>query len=267
MNESCVKKILQLYGVQTLEKDHPIDRLSLGHVRHSENPSDQAAITANSSDLPPSKVSSVDSQGEDFMDAPLTDIASLEHLKEALEKFEGCRLKKTATHTVFSDGPKEADIMIIGEAPGADEDRLGKPFVGLSGQLLNKMFACIGYPREKLYISNIIPWRPPGNRQPTPAEVALCLPFIQRHIYLKQPKVIVLAGGTAAKSLLNCKEGITRLRGRWMSYTLPFSDSEPVPTLAMYHPAYLLRSPSKKEETWQDLLQLKLYLEKHSIKG
>jgi DNA polymerase len=206
--------------------------------------------------------------------APLTsglrtsqDLASnaqtLEELKTAIETFEGCSLKLTALHTVFSDGNPQADIMLIGEAPGADEDRLGKPFVGLSGQLLDRMLCAIGLDRSKVYISNILPWRPPGNRQPTTEEISLCLPFVKRHIGLVHPRVLVLVGGVAAKALLNSQEGIMKLRGKWHHYIDP-SLPTPIPALAIYHPAFLLRSPGQKRYAWQDLLKLKIYLENTS---
>jgi DNA polymerase len=184
---------------------------------------------------------------------------TLDELKAAVESFDGCALKQTAMHTVFADGNPKAEIMLVGEAPGADEDRQGLPFVGLSGQLLNRMFAAIGYDRTSLYISNIIPWRPPGNRQPTTEETTLCLPFIERHIALVNPKVVVFVGGVATKTLLNSKEGITRLRGKWLPYSNPYL-KEPIKGYAIYHPAYLLRSPGQKRYAWMDLLKLKLEL-------
>lgn len=179
-----------------------------------------------------------------------------EALQTALQAFEGCPLKHTALNTVFADGNPQAAVMLVGEAPGADEDRLGRPFVGMSGQLLDKMFQCIGLNRaENLYISNILPWRPPGNRQPTPNEVRSCLPFIERHISLINPQILVAVGGTACKALLKSTEGITRLRGKWIAYQNPYLD-RPIKTLAIYHPAYLLRSPAQKRYLWQDLLML-----------
>ena len=180
---------------------------------------------------------------------------TLDALRTAIENYTGCALKKGAMHTVFADGNPAADIMLVGEAPGAEEDKLGKPFVGASGQLLDLAFAAIGYDRTRLYISNIIPWRPPGNRNPTPQEVAQCLPFIRRHIELKRPKILVTVGGVAAKALLDTKEGIMRLRGHWQEYTL--SDGTVIPTLPIYHPAFLLRSPGQKRVMWKDLLLLK----------
>lgn len=182
---------------------------------------------------------------------------TLEELRQALELFEGCSLKKTALNLVFSDGNPQAKIMLIGEAPGADEDRQGKPFVGMSGQLLTKAFECAGFERDKhLYISNTIFWRPPGNRQPTQQELEACFPFTQRHIELINPKVLILVGGTAVKALLKTNEGITKLHGKWLQYTSP-GLAQPIPTMAIYHPAYLLRSPGRKKELWMDLLKIK----------
>lgn len=181
---------------------------------------------------------------------------SLEELEAALRAFDGCPLKATAMNTVFADGNPQADVMLIGEAPGEDEDRQGKPFVGVSGRLLDRMLAQIGLDRSNVYISNILPWRPPGNRSPTQAEIAACLPFLERHVALVRPKILVPLGGTSAKTLLNRAEGITRLRGQWFSYTA--SDlPAPLPVIPMLHPAYLLRNPIAKREAWRDLLALK----------
>lgn len=186
---------------------------------------------------------------------------TLEDLKAVIEGFDGCGLKITATNTVFADGVPGADVMVVGEAPGADEDRQGKPFVGVSGQLLDRMLASIGLSRaETVYITNILPWRPPGNRQPTPAEIATCIPFVERHIELAGPKVLLFAGGTSAKSLMGRKEGITRLRGTWMDWPLPNLGGS-IPALATYHPAYLLRSPGQKSSAWKDLLALRRRLD------
>ena len=180
----------------------------------------------------------------------------LEALARSLADFEGCPLRKTAMNLVFADGNPAAEVMFVGEAPGADEDREGLPFVGVSGRLLDRMIASIGLDRTSAYFSNILPWRPPGNREPTPAEIAVCLPFIQRHIDLVSPRVLVLVGGTAAKTLLGRKtEGITRLRGRWYDYRGE-SRPDPIPALPILHPAYLLRAPMHKSRTWHDLLQL-----------
>lgn len=184
---------------------------------------------------------------------------NLAGLREELEHFDGCALRHTAMNLVFADGNPEASIMFIGEAPGEDEDRQGKPFVGVSGKLLDLMMASIGLNRNSIYISNILFWRPPGNRSPTDAEIAACLPFAERHIALIKPQYLVLLGGVAAKSLLRTKEGITRLRGKWVNYIPATGDdlAKPIPCLPIYHPAYLLRQPSAKRQAWGDLIQLK----------
>ena len=180
---------------------------------------------------------------------------SVAELEAAVRAFEGCALKRTAKNTVFADGVVGAPVMIVGEAPGADEDRLGKPFVGVSGQLMDRMFDAIGMSRERdLYITNILFWRPPGNRTPTVAEQAICLAFTRRHIELAKPKLVVLAGGTAVKAVLDTTEGITRLRGKWA--TLRLDDGTEVPALPTFHPAYLLRTPASKRQSWWDLLSI-----------
>jgi DNA polymerase len=186
---------------------------------------------------------------------------NLEELRAALAAFEGCSLKGTATNLVFGDGNPEARIMLIGEAPGAEEDRLGKPFVGASGQLLDRMMASIGLDRSTFYITNILPWRPPGNRQPSAAEIAACRPFVERHIRLVAPEILVFVGGTSAKTLLDTSEGVMRLRGRWFDYNPPGGDS-PLQATAIFHPAFLLRSPAQKRQAWRDLLKIKDKYEK-----
>ena len=181
--------------------------------------------------------------------------ATIAELEEAVRAFEGCALKRTAKNTVFADGVAGAPLMIVGEAPGADEDRLGKPFVGVSGQLLDRMFAALGMSRERdLYITNILFWRPPGNRTPTLAEQAVCLAFTRRHIELARPKLVVLAGGTSAKAMLDTTEGIMRLRGKWA--TLKLDDGTEMPAMPTFHPAYLLRTPASKRQSWLDLLAI-----------
>jgi len=185
---------------------------------------------------------------------------SIDELAALVAAFDDCPLKKTATRTVFIDGNPAAPVMFIGEAPGADEDRIGKPFVGRAGQLLDRMLAAIGLDRTGVQITNVIYWRPPGNRKPTTAEIAACLPFVLRHIALANPRVLALCGGTAASALLPVSDGITRLRGRWFDLAVPGLD-RPVPTLPMFHPAFLLRTPERKREAWRDLLALKVRLD------
>ncbi len=185
---------------------------------------------------------------------------NLESLRSALAGFEGCPLKATAMNLCFADGNPHARLMIIGEAPGADEDRQGKPFVGRAGQLLDKMLAAIGLDRESAYITNLLFWRPPGNRTPTAGEIAACLPFVERQIELIEPEVLLFAGGAAAKTLLGTATGILSLRGKWASYQhvgLP----APIPALPGLHPAYLLRQPAQKRLAWRDLLALKAVLD------
>jgi DNA polymerase len=181
--------------------------------------------------------------------------STLAELEAAIRGFEGCALKRTAKNTVFADGTSGAPVMIVGEAPGADEDRLGKPFVGVSGQLMDRMMGAIGLSRDGgFYITNILFWRPPGNRTPTTTEQGMCLAFTRRHIELVKPKVLVLAGGVAVKAVLDTTEGITRLRGKWTGYTL--GDGTVIPTMPTFHPAYLLRTPASKRQSWQDLLAI-----------
>lgn len=186
----------------------------------------------------------------------LSQVKNLAELRQALETFEGCALKKTATNLVFADGNPKAKVMLIGEAPGADEDRQGLPFVGVSGQLLDRMLATIGLDRTSVYITNIVPWRPPGNRQPTPQEIAVCKPFVEKHIALIHPEILVLVGGVAMKTLYNTNDGIMRLRGTWQTYDCPGLD-KPIRAIATYHPSFLLRSPGQKAQSWQDLLMIK----------
>ena len=184
---------------------------------------------------------------------------TLDELAAALESFEGCGLKKTAKSTVFSDGVSSARIMVVGEAPGQDEDRTGKPFVGRSGQVLDAMMATIGLSRaDNLYIANVIPWRPPGNRAPSVDELETCKPFIMRQIELVAPEIIVLVGGTSAKTLLNTETGITRLRGKWQTLEIGGRD---IPALPFFHPAYVLRRPETKIDVWADLCALKQKLD------
>ncbi|MBO0661862.1 uracil-DNA glycosylase [Jiella sp. MQZ9-1] len=189
-----------------------------------------------------------------------TSAASLDELRALLTEFDGCNLKITAKHTVFGDGPDRADLMLIGEAPGRDEDLAGVPFVGRSGQLLNRMLAAIGIERESVRVTNTVPWRPPGNRPPTPVETRICLPFIQRQIALVQPKVLVCLGAPSAKAVLGVQQGILRIRGQWHSYTFGPSLDTTIPAIAMLHPAYLLRQPAQKQLAWRDLLALKTKL-------
>ena len=184
----------------------------------------------------------------------LSSVSTLGQLKDVLSKFDGCALKKTASNLVFSDGNPDARIMLIGEAPGRDEDRMGLPFVGESGQLLDRMLGSVGFGRNDVYITNTLPWRPPGNRTPSSEEVQMLWPFLCRHIELKAPDIIVALGGSSAKLLLETKMGILKLRG---SVTEKSFGGRAIPILATLHPAYLLRTPIQKRSSYSDLLQLR----------
>ena len=179
---------------------------------------------------------------------------TLDDLRALMESFEGCSLKFSANSTVFGYGNHKAEVMIIGEAPGADEDRIGEPFVGRSGHLLDKILQAVGLNRDDCYITNVLPWRPPGNRTPTDSEVAVCLPFLHRQIELVNPKIILLLGGSAAKALLNTTESVSQLRGRVLDYVA--QNGKVYPSLTSYHPAYLLRTPAQKGKVWGDMLRL-----------
>jgi DNA polymerase len=190
--------------------------------------------------------------------SPIEAAATLAELEALVTQFEGCALKRTAKSLCFARGRDGARLMLIGEAPGRDEDLQGKPFVGRAGKLLDLMLASIGLSEDQVYITNAVYWRPPGNRTPTPQEVEACAPFLARQIELIEPQVLVLLGGAAAKSILGVSEGIMRLRGKWLTYRCAGRD---IPTLATLHPAYLLRSPEAKRQAWRDLLAVKARLD------
>jgi DNA polymerase len=188
---------------------------------------------------------------------------SLAELKAALEAFDGCALKRTATNTVFADGTPAGGVLFIGEAPGRDEDRIGKPFVGRAGQLLDKMLLSIGLDRNiNAYITNVINWRPPDNRDPSPEEAAQCLPFLRRHIELAEPQLIVLLGAVAARHVIGGSEGIMKLRGRWKEYRV---GDRMVPLMPTLHPAYLLRQPAHKKLAWRDLQAIATKMEETGL--
>ena len=199
------------------------------------------------------------------------DASDLITLKNNLAAFDGCSLKKTATNLVFGQGQENADVMLIGEAPGRHEDRQGIPFIGPSGLLLDEMLSYIGLSREiNVYLTNIIPWRPPGNRQPTDAEITSCLPFLCQHIALVKPRILVFLGGTSAKTLLGSKEGITKLRGKWYDYkssSLENTEIQSIPAMVTLHPAYLLRQPAQKRSAWKDFLSIRELLNTYTGQG
>ena len=192
---------------------------------------------------------------------------TLAELRAALDDFDGCNLRISARSTVFGDGSETADLMLVGEAPGREEDTAGVPFVGRSGQLLNRMLESIGLEREAVRVTNTVPWRPPGNRPPTPAETQICLPFVQRHIELVAPKILVCLGSPSAKAILGAQEGILRVRGRWTTYSFGLEQCDAIDAVAMLHPAYLLRQPAQKRLAWRDLIALRERLAQKSTPG
>ena len=187
---------------------------------------------------------------------------NLSELKEIIANFDGCALAKTAKNLVFADGNENSDLVIIGEAPGAAEDEQAIPFCGISGQLLDDIFRAIARNRKNnIYITNSIFWRPPGNRRPTVEEIAICRPFVEKHIALKNPKLIVLVGSTAVNSILpEVQETISKIRGSFMKYKNPYL-TEPIDITAIFHPSYLLRQPGKKAEMWDDMLKIRKFLQ------
>lgn len=263
--EMSAAAILRFYlecGVDETIGDRPVNRYAPAQSLRQSNSASPArssstSMAAGRAVLPSVAPLQADAQ---TASAAAASANTLEALRAALETFEGCTLKATAKSTVFADGNPSSRLMVIGEAPGGDEDRQGRPFVGVSGKLLDRMLESIEHTRDNAYISNIVPWRPPGNRKPTAEEVGLCLPFIERQVVLVKPQVILMVGGLSAKTLLNRTEGITRLRGRWEEVILPGLDA-PIPALATFHPAYLLRSPQQKRLAWRDFLAVKRKLD------
>jgi uracil-DNA glycosylase len=252
-------------GVDALIGEAPVDRFadepapaapvpsprppspSLTRREAGSNPAGIAA--ANIATAPPPPEAAILSAREAAKSAQ-----TLEALRALLETFEGCMLRTTATQLVFADGNPKGRVMFVGEAPGRDEDLAGVPFVGRSGKLLDLMMQAIGLDRTQVYIANVVPWRPPGNRTPTPQETATCLPFIRRQIELADPDILVCLGQPSTQTLLGTKEGITRTRGRWFKFD---TGSREIRALATFHPAFLLRSPLQKRFAWRDLMAIR----------
>ncbi|MBT9384858.1 uracil-DNA glycosylase [Pseudooceanicola sp. CBS1P-1] len=236
-------------GVDECIGDTPVDRFVASQAARAPRPAAPAAPAVIRHELDPVEVAQAAAQGA----------STLEELRAAITAYEHCELRQGARHTVFCDGLPGAKVMILGEAPGRDEDREGRPFVGRAGQLLDRMFAAIGLSRDgetpdnAFYITNVMPWRPPQNRDPRPEEIAMMLPFVQRHIALARPEVLILMGNISCQAALN-KRGILKLRGHW---TKAFG----IPALPMTHPAYLLRQPHAKREAWSDLLEIRAHLD------
>jgi uracil-DNA glycosylase family 4 len=263
-----IRQLLAFYlesGVDCTLAEEPVDRLAEPELTAAPAPVREPATLRPAREMPftapavprseiaPAPEAAVASAREAARTAP-----TLEALRALLQNFEGCALKNTATQLVFADGNPEAHIMFVGEAPGRDEDIEGLPFVGRSGKLLDRMIAAIGLDRSKAYIANVIPWRPPGNRTPTPQETQICLPFIQRQIELVNPDVLVTLGNPSTQTLLQTRDGIMKTRGKWFDYD---TGTRTIRAMATFHPAYLLRSPSYKRMSWQDLRAIAKALE------
>ena len=246
------------FAESAIEKASPRARVQAAPAPETRSaPSRPAPQQPARAELPAPDLVTPDQAATEAREAAAT-APTLEALQALLERFEGCSLKHTATRLVFADGNPQARLMLVGEAPGRDEDIEGKPFVGRSGKLLDRMLSAIGIDRTSAYIANVVPWRPPGNRTPTPQETAICLPFIRRQIELANPDVLVCMGGPSAQTLLGIKDGITKARGRWMDYD---TGTRVIPALATFHPAYLLRTPLGKRMAWRDMLAIQQKLE------
>ena len=265
LETDLARKLLDFYlalGVDEAMGDEPLDRRRAEPPPLAVRPPESRPVRPNPEQLstPRAAAPALDlaalSPDRGLADARslAAGCTSIPALEAAIRSFDGCALKQTAMSTVVFDGAVDAPLLVIGEAPGGEEDRLGKPFVGPAGQMLDKMLAAIGLDRSRVCITNMVFWRPPGNRKPTDAELALCLPFVERFLFLMNPKVVLLAGGTPAQTLLGRTDGITKLRGRWFDWT--DSRGATIPMLPSYHPSYLLRSPGQKRDAWRDFLIL-----------
>lgn len=266
--EKAAKDLLRFYaeaGVDALVGEDPVDRFAEPAAPSKEVPAPAAA--APSADRLPLGMSAAPAPRAPVVAAPpppeeavmaaresAKSAATLDDLRAILSRFEGCALRATAKQLVFADGNPQARLMIVGEAPGRDEDIEGLPFVGRSGKLLDLMLKAIGLDRRQAYIANIVPWRPPGNRDPSLHESAICLPFIQRQIELVDPQILVCLGKPSTATLLGVTDGIRKTRGRWLTYRNGAQEIRAMPT---FHPAYLLRSPLEKRFAWRDFLAIK----------
>jgi uracil-DNA glycosylase family 4 len=259
--EKSARELLDFYreaGADALLGEKPVDRFASAEplpapVRPPQPVSLPADLETKTRAAPAAAPPSPDEAALSARGA-VKGAKTLDELRAILERFDGCALKATATKLVFADGNPQARVMFVGEAPGRDEDIEGLPFVGRSGKLLDRMLAAIGLDRTSVYIANIVPWRPPGNRTPTPQEQQICLPFILRQIELADPDVLVCLGGPSAQALLGIKEGITRTRGRWFTFD---TGKREIRAIATFHPAFLLRSPLQKRFAWRDFLAIK----------
>jgi uracil-DNA glycosylase family 4 len=259
MSDAEALAVLDWYraaGVDTPVGEEPVDRFAASVVKPRAVPT--AAAPAAS--LPDVALTADPAETRTLA----AGAQSLDELKAVMAAYDGCGLKLRATQLCFADGNPGAEIMLVGEAPGSEEDLQGKPFVGRAGQLLDRMLGAIGLDRTKVFIVNTVPWRPPGNREPSPEEMALCRPFLDRQIELVAPKLLVTLGNVPTKALFATSNGITRMRGQWKDLTV---GAHNVPALAMLHPAYLLRQPAQKALAWRDLLALKQRMGEHGLDG
>ncbi|MBI3699333.1 MAG: uracil-DNA glycosylase [Afipia sp.] len=266
MPEISARDLLAFYmeaGVDCALSDEPTNRLTEAALE--EKPASKPPLLRNAAPQPPRPIAEL-APAPDLAIATARELApqakSLEELRALLEKFDGCALKSTATRLVFADGNPKAKFMLVGEAPGRDEDIEGLPFVGVSGKLLDLILAAIGLDRTGVYIANIIPWRPPGNRDPSPQETQICLPFIKRQIELVDPDVLVCLGKPSSQAVLELKDGIMKTRGKWHDYD---TGSRTIRAMATFHPAYLLRQPIYKRLAWQDFRAIKKALAQSGV--
>ena len=264
--QETVRALLWLLdaGADEAVSETPISRLGASRASlasgSTESPPDRSlnksSHLSSSQSVAGPAVAGTASEGRDQTDLigraleAAAQCATLAELKAALERYEGSQLKKQALNTVFADGNPAGRILLVGEAPGREEDRSGLPFVGVAGKLLDLMLASIGLDRTSAYIINVLPWRPPENRTPEPTEVAQCIAFLRRHIELAQPEILILLGAVAVRHVLGLAEGIMKYRGRWMEYRV---GQKMIPVMPTLHPAYLLRQPGHKKLAWRDL--------------
>jgi len=243
-------------GVDVAVDEEPVDRFATSALAPPRRP----AVLASASSAPVPAAPLVTDPGETRAIAAAA--RTLDELRAAMDAYDGCALKHRATQLCFADGNPEAQIMMVGEGPGEQEDKQGKPFVGRAGQLLDRMLAAIGLDRTKVFIANMVPWRPPGNRNPTPDELALCAPFVHRQIELVAPKLLVTLGNVPTQALFETSQGITRMRGNWKTLSIGAWSGPVLPTL---HPAFLLRTPGAKAQAWKDMLSLRQAIVKHGV--
>lgn len=257
MNNLTALRLQIEWGADEALDESPVNRISL-YASAQKQQEARAPKVSRPATLPPARqaVMAPAQRAQDVANAAKTSA----ELRAALEVFDGCGLSATATSLVFADGNADSGLMVVGEGPGAEEDRAGRPFVGEAGQLLDRMLGSVGLDRTKLLLTNLIPWRPPGNRNPTDAEISICLPFLLRHIALVRPRFLVLLGAISTQAVLGTKGGIARQRGKWMEAKIP-GLSEGIPALPMLHPAYLTNNAGAKAQAWSDFISLRRRLD------